>query len=715
MLYTITTPDWREAESQTDVYLVSLPEGVSSTRQITFTAGHNETSPQWSRDSRFFVFASNRDAPSDAERRNQLYLLRPDGGEARQITDASEGVSDFAFSRDGRWLVFRAGDDAEAQLYRLPVQEIATGNAEAEQLTQQPAGVGQWALAPDSRRIYFITADSIDTDEKRRMEEDFDVNIYHLETPLENLWALDLDPVRARQLTRDASITVTDFTISDDSRWVGFRAVSSDRLERERGGTVMGGESSLYTELYLLEAATGQIEQLTNVEEISKGGPHFSPDGRWVAFTGPRDMTRYTRGLTQRVYIRALGERGGQFRRLGDSFDGNVGVDFWAPDGNTIYFTEGVRTTQQLMALDVQRGTVRQLTDQDASVSVSRDPDAGVILVSYSNPTTPSTLFTVAALDQVADRSTWRQLTDVNPQAREFALGQQREITWRSTDGKQVGGVLTLPVGYQQGQRYPLVIQIHGGPSSADLNTFSAGTQVYAGAGYVVLKPNYRGSSNYGAEFNDINGNYFPQGFDDIMTGADHLIAQGIVDGSRMGAMGWSAGGHWSNWILTHTDRFKAISSGAGAMNWISMYAQTDGQRHRQEYFGGELPYQDFDAYWNQSPLKYILSAKTPTMIHVVKGDPRVPSPQSVELHMALKQLGVPTELFMYPGDTHGIPDPRNRLVKAVAEMAWMDHYVRGIGEKFSWPAVRSELLKTLEREKPPTRPATEDGRDGGL
>ena len=155
-------------------------------------------------------------------------------------------------------------------------------------------------------------------------------------------------------------------------------------------------------------------------------------------------------------------------------------------------------------------------------------------------------------------------------------------------------------------------------------------------------------------------------GYDDIIAGVDHLIAQGIADPDRMGALGWSAGGHWSNWILTHTDRFKAISTGAGTMNWISMYAQSDVQRNRQFYLGNKLPYDDFDAYWNQSPLKYIKNAKTPTMIHVVEGDPRVPSPQSIELHMALKQLGVPTELYMYPGNTHGIPDPRNQFVKSI-------------------------------------------------
>jgi dipeptidyl aminopeptidase/acylaminoacyl peptidase len=128
-------------------------------------------------------------------------------------------------------------------------------------------------------------------------------------------------------------------------------------------------------------------------------------------------------------------------------------------------------------------------------------------------------------------------------------------------------------------------------------------------------------------------------------------------------------------------------------MNWISMYAQSDVQRNRQFYIGDDFLYESFEPYWDQSPLKYIADAKTPTMIHVVEGDPRVPSPQSVELHMALKKLGVPTELFMYPGRSHGIPDARNRLVKSMSEMAWMDYYVRGMGEKFDWEMV----LETLE------------------
>jgi dipeptidyl aminopeptidase/acylaminoacyl peptidase len=371
-------------------------------------------------------------------------------------------------------------------------------------------------------------------------------------------------------------------------------------------------------------------------------------------------------------------------------------VGFWSEDGRTIYFNAGVKVTTQLHALDTRSGQVRQVTRERAALRVDRDEDTGVILVGYQDPQTPPTVFTVAGMDHVADRNRWVQLVDANPQVDEMALGREVEVEWTSSDGRTVGGVLVYPVGYREGERYPLIVAIHGGPASADVLRFNGGygAQVYAGAGYAVLKPNYRGSRNYGnAHRTDIVGDYFTMGYEDIITGVDHLIDEGIVDPDRMGVLGWSAGGHWSNWILTQTDRFKAISSGAGTMNWISMYAQSDVQRNRQFYIGDDFLYENFEPYWDQSPLKYIAGANTPTMIHVVEGDPRVPSPQSVELHMALKKLGVPTELFMYPGRSHGIPDARNRLVKSMSEMAWMDYYVRGIGEKFDWEMV----LETLE------------------
>jgi len=690
MLYTLAVPDWKAAKSFSDLYLVSTEKGVESTRQMTFTKDKNETSPRWSRDGKFFVFASNREAPAAAPTQNQLYLMRPDGGEARKLTEAKDGVGAFAFSRDGRWLAFSAGKEDEQQIWIIALAEIEQG--QPRQLTRHATPVTSWQFSPDSRRIYFLAPDSFDKLNKDRIEKKFNVRIRNEETPLRHLWALDLETKRETQLTPGNDYSVSGITISKDSKWVGFHASPKDRYLRNIT------DASDYADLYLLEVGSGKIERLTDNRDIAETQLLFSPDSSMIAFSAADDFQFFR---NTRVYLRAVADAGGRWKKLGGDFDGDIRPSFWSPDGKTIYFTGGIGATEQLCALSTETGKTTQLTREKAALLVTQDDETQKILINYSDPVTPPNIYTVASADQVANRSAWQRLTDSNPQVAQMALGETEAVQWKSSDGKMVEGVLVKPVGYEKGKRYPLIVQIHGGPQSAVVLNFNAGhgtySHVFAGAGYACFLPNYRGSTNYGEKHKlEIGGDYFRQGYDDIMTGVDHLISIGLVDGEKMGVMGWSAGGHWSNWILTHTNRFKAISTGAGAVNWISMYAQSDTQRVREFYYGGQPPYDNFDSYWNVSPLKYIKNAKTPTLIHVVDGDPRVPRPQSEELHMALKKLGVPTEFFVYPGTTHGIPDARNQMVKMVAEFNWFEKYIRGKQGWFEW----KELLSTLKDEK---------------
>jgi dipeptidyl aminopeptidase/acylaminoacyl peptidase len=714
-VYSISTPDWKADKSQSDLYVVSLSGGLPTTRQLTFTKDKNEGPARFTNDGAI-VFSSDRDAPANtaagteaaggggggrggrgggpavAGSGQQLYYMRLDGGEAQKITDG-QPVGQFAFTRDFRWLVYSAGRSESQQLYALPANALV--GATPVQLTKHPAPVQNWQITKDSKTIFFLSPDTVYADEQRRTQAKFGVMIRNPVTPRAHLWMLDLASKTTKRLTKDTSYSLTSYTVSDDGKWVGFSATRDDRNWR---GTLEERDAA---DLYLLDVASGKIERLTNNVDIAESALSFSPDGSTIAYSAPDDFKFMH---LDKLYLRPT--TGGEWRKIGKEFDGDVNVGWWSNDGRTIYFNEGWHATNQLFSIDVASGKVTQLTNVKASVNVSRDDATGTFLITYSDPMTPPAAYTVASLDKIGDQSAWVRLTKANPQVDGFALGEESEITWKSTDGTMVGGVLLKPVGYQTGTKYPLIVAIHGGPAAADLLSFNGGygAQAYAGAGYMVLMPNYRNSTNYGEKFKiESQGDYFTKGYNDIMAGVDYLIAQGMVNPNQMGVLGWSAGGHWSNWILGHTDRFKAISTGAGVANWISMYGQSDTQRLRQWYLGDKLFFEgnEYEHWWKQSPIAYIKNAKTPTMIHVVQGDPRVPRPQSEEMHMALKRLGVPTEFFVYPGNTHGIPDPRDQYTKAMAEFAWMEHWVRGKDTQFQW----KELLKTLDDRN--TRAAT--------
>jgi len=512
-----------------------------------------------------------------------------------------------------------------------------------------------------------------------------------------HLWAVDLTGVAAkteRRLTQ-GDLRVSGIELSRDGRWAAFRGRPTDRYADDRA-----------SELYLLNLETPtQPEKLTD-NFVGEGAVAFSPDSRLIAFSADRDLTF---GNLSRVYVRPV--TGGQWRELGKADARDVGLDFWSADGRTIFWNGAEGVNANLYTLDVASGAIKALTSVVGAVNADKSETQETALLRYTDPRSPADLY-LAPVTQLGRREGWVRLTRLNPWVDSLALGRYETVHWKAGDGATVEGILVYPVGYDRTRRYPLIVQLHGGPASAYQNTFSGSygtyTNVLAGMGYAVLQPNYRGSTGYGEVFQTaISGNYWPLAEEDILTGVDTLIARGIVARDSLGLMGWSAGGHWSNWTLVTTDRFKAISSGAGVSNWISLYAQTDVQSTREYYLGGEAsrtgankPWDNYEHWWAESPLRYIARAKTPTLLHSGEKDERIPMAQNLELHMALKKRGVPTEFFVYPGQPHGLQEPRYQLVKMVGEATWFEHWIRG-RPWFTW----EELLATADRIAGKTKP----------
>ena len=662
-------PDWKRVS---DLFVVSA-DG-RTTRQLTYTEGESESGPRWRPGGAAGLvgFTSTRD-----DKKRQLFVIRPDGGEARKVTDADDGIESWAWNRDGSRIAYVAGPEGKRQLWLL----AGDGTGKPEQLTRHATEVRVFSWSEDGRKIFFIAPDEPDSTRRKRMKEKFDVRVQNEPEAPAHVWAVEVATKRETRLTEGA-LRVSGVELSRDGRWAAYRAAPAQRYGDMRA-----------SELYLLDLQSGKSERLTD-NYVPEGGLSFSPDSRLLATTVERDF-RY--GNVEHVYVRPV--TGGEWRELGRGPDRDLGVDFWSADGKKIYFDGSHGVNRNLYELDAQSGTVRPVTQLQATLNSTRARESEMVLVRYSDPNSPTDLY-LAPLAQAGRRERWVRLTTLNPWVDSLALGRTETVRWRSGDGAQVEGLLVYPINYDRSRRYPLIVQIHGGPASAVQNNFNGGYGTYphvlAGRGYAVLQPNYRGSTGYGETFQQaISGNYWPLAQDDIMKGVDTLIARGIVHRDSLGMMGWSAGGHWSNWTLVSTDRFKAISSGAGVANWISLYAQTDVQATREYYLGGDAskdaankPWDNFDHWWAESPLKYITRAKTPTLIHFGERDPRIPMPQGLELHMALKQLGVPTELLIYPGQPHGLQEPRYQLVKMMAEVGWFDRWIRQRGSGLDWERV---------------------------
>ncbi len=681
VLYTVTPgsfPEPRGTDSQ--IHLAEVDGSLE--RPMTRTQGAANRDPRWHPSGDLFAFTSVRE-----EGGRQIYMMDPDGGEPYRVTDAEGGVHSWGWNHDGTSLAFLAGRGAERQLWMVD----GRGEGTPQQLTEHPTPVESFQWREGSQEIFFVAADDWDEANYLRRDEGFEARPIQRGLVFDDfltlfpahLWEMDAVSGSTRRVT-EGEFIVHGFEESP----------TGDRLALVVG-PVDPHADTRPREIYLADPATGSMERLTD-NDVSESILGFSPDGSHLAITAPTGFQG--RGLTD-IYVRPVA--GGDWTAVTGAFDNDVFGGAWSEDGERIFFVGAEGVNRQLYEAGIADTEVRRLSDLERGVvSINGSDPASTAILGYSDPESPEDLY-AASWASAGDPDSWTRLTDLNPWVEEVELGRTETVRWISEDGTEVEGLVVYPLNHDPQRSYPLITDIHGGPAAAYVNSFlptssnphRAYGHLLAARDYALFLPNYRGSSHYGNEFRvEIVGDYWTRATEDIHTGIDHLVDQGLAHPDSLGMMGWSAGGHWSNWMLVQTDRFKAIASGAGVTNWISLYAQTDNQASREWYLGRDAsldgenqPWHDFDHWWDESPLKYIQNASTPTLIHFPQADQRIPMPQGQELHMALKKLGVPTEFLVYPDELHALQDPRNQLVKLLGDLGWFETWIRGDGPWLDW------------------------------
>ena len=596
-----------------------------------------------------------------------IWRMDADGGNLIQVTNGENGETSPRWSPDGSRIAFlaRRGEDEHTRIYVLNAM-----GGEANALTEHPTAVSSITWAPDGSGIYFVADDELSAEEKARRAAGDDVYAFDENYQQRHLWRASLDGEEASQVT-EGDYSVTEYSLSRDGTHIAFHR----------------GESPLFEgvdrrEIWVMRADGSDARQLTR-NSVPEYSARLSPDNQWVAFHADSNEDFDFYYNDKLFLVSASGE--GEARVLLPDMSHGVDEIAWSSDGGAIFFRANTGVREELMRVDIESESLTQLTEGDHQVSNwEYAPELDMHVFGLNRADNRGDLWVMRGGDS-PERVTrvFDYLTE------DFVQPRQEAVQWRGEDGVEVQGLLFYPLDYAEGTRYPLVVQTHGGPASSDKFQFSTAgnfVQVLNGLGYFVFKPNYRGSTGYGDDFlRNMVGNYFDQAHLDVMAGVDHLIDRGLVDGDSMAKMGWSAGGHMTNKIITHTGRFKAAASGAGAANWVSMYAQSDIRVYRTPWFGGTPWEKDapVEQYWLDSPIREVWRVTTPTIFLVGEEDARVPMPQSVEMYRGLKHNGVPTHLYVAPRQGHGWTELRHQLFKANVHLEWFERWVRD--REYEW------------------------------
>ena len=551
---------------------------------------------------------------SNRDTRNGWYVISPNGGEAVKLVEGADSVpTGGQFSRDGKHLVY------------------------TEQTTR-----------PDKK----------EWDDRVKRKDDG----YYAEQKLTNthIWTYDLQAKTKKQITTGSSDN-TGPAFSPDAQWIAFTSNRTGRGARD-------ANSSNNSDLFLVPAAGGDPKQLTT-NLGPDNGPVWSPDGEWIAYSSSDRVN----SSADQMDVKVIAVGGGQPRNLTADLDYSIGNIEWSKDGRTIYFiaTEGL--TSKLYKVAASGGKPTQVSFPAGYVvnDFTATDDGSKWLVTGATMDDGSVVM-LTGVDGASPKPVFEDHDSMSG----FNIARSQALTWKGADNWEIEGVLTYPLNYQAGQKYPLVLQVHGGPFGRYAATFNQGAQIWAARGYAVLQPNPRGSSGRTFAFGAANQNdWGGKDFVDIMKGVDHVIAMGIADSSKLAVMGGSYGGFMTFWTVTQTPRFKAAIGHAGISDWYSFFGQTDIPNLLEFGFGG-LPSVSKATYEKWSPIEYASRVTTPLLITHGESDTRVPIPQADQYYRLLKKLGKTVEFLRFPREGHGITEPIHRLYLDEEQAKWFDKYV---------------------------------------
>lgn len=679
-------------------------------------------------DGRYVAYVEARWEKSLDGRNADLWVLDTQTRERRRLTFDPAADGSPQWSHDGRHIYFlsarkRAGEtkpplDGKAQVWRL-----SPGGEEASAVTRVDGGVGRFELARDGRALYYTASEEHFNDDFKALRQKHKHLEYgHGVVKVSQLWKLDLESWRAEKLI-DEKRVISSFAVAPDGSCIAMITTPNGTPLFNEGWSRVDVWHADTKKVYVVTKDGWRDDHPSPYGWVD--GVCWTADGRAVAFSLSFD------GYPTELYVAEERDRDLPVRRLEVSDEIEVADGSrlaWRGESRELCFLGEHKARKWVCGLPEVRdggcGKPRTLAGGDIVANAYSFDRAGGQLFAVVDTTTHTGDLYMARLDgQPGDL---KRLTNVNPQVDTWKLPRIQIVEWKAPDGTTVEGILETPSGYVGDKPLPMVVELHGGPTSATMYAMRFwiyGRTLLAAKGYALLSPNYRGSTGYGRKFmTDLVARENDVEVQDILAGVDAMIERGIADPDRLGVMGWSNGGYLTNCIITATDRFKAASTGAGILDMVIQWGTEDTPGHVINYMKG-LPWTAADEYRRASPVFALDHVRTPTLIHVGGADPRCPPAHSRGLYRALRHyLNVPTELVVYPGESHSLSTYKNRRAKMEWDLAWFDKYLlekkpgrEDVPEGAADDTPRAAMEKTPQRApktpSPTTQPASTEPR----